>query len=274
LSIGPITADVAVAGMRAPGFRDLWTFVVGALNDHADPNAAEFKSALKDKARAVLPIWDNFTASGAASDLSAQAAGLASIEAKTFSETVTMSGLAAHASFGFGFKTDGLRVASEMIPSWAATLVPTAMDIDMKLSASGLDEISRIAIDEFDPKSDPPFNPPGVAKMSMLFAASDPKLTFAPSHFTSPSLSLSYEGEMAFTKPQPTAKFTVAAEGLDKLIEVLGKAAEGDPQMKQAVLGVTFLKGLGKQSAGGKLTWDIALDAAGGVAINGIAMPK
>jgi hypothetical protein len=270
--IGPASAGGAIAGMRAPSLRDLWAFVVAAINDHANLDAADFQSGLKGKLLAVLPIWDNFSATGAARDMKMQAAGV-SVEAKTFSETVTMSGLNARSSLGFGFKTDGLHVASELLPPWVEPLMPTAMDLDMKLTASGLDQISRIAIDQFDSASDPPFPPLAVAKMSALLAAGEPKLTFAPSHLTSPSLDLSYEGEMALTTPKPTAKFAVAADGLDKVLAILSKSAESDPQLQQAVLGVTFLKGLAKQGSGGKLTWNIDLAADGAVTVNGLLMP-
>jgi hypothetical protein len=141
------------------------------------------------------------------------------------------------------------------------------------LSAAGIDKIVRLAIDEFDSGATPPLSAESGSRMMAMLMSGDPKLTVAHGHLTSPSLDLAFEGALALTPPKPSGKLEIAVDSLDKLLAVVGKAAEGDPGLQQAVLGLTLMKGLAKTDANGKLNWEIALGADGAVSVNGMAMP-
>jgi hypothetical protein len=153
-------------------------------------------------------------------------------------------------------------------------LTPTAFDFDVKVSAAGLDQIVRLAIDDFDIRSKPPLPPASGEKIKALLISGEPKLTISPGHLTTGSLDLSFEGELALTPPKPTGRFKVMADGLDKIIAIVGKAAESDARLQKALLGATFLKGLAVAGPDGKLLWDIELGADGAVSVNGMPMPK
>ena len=152
--------------------------------------------------------------------------------------------------------------------------MPTAFDLDMKFSVAGLDEAARLAINDFTIGAKPPLPADSVAKIAAILVAGQPKVTIAPGHLTSPSLDLTFQGELALTPPRPTGRLTVAADTLDKVLVILRKVAENNDQRQQAAVAVTFMKGLARQDADGKLVWDIDVKADGTFAVNGLPMGK
>jgi len=269
---GPSSSEGSLEGLRALALRDLWLFLV-ARADQADLEPAEFQSELKAKVLTALPIWDKLTATLGLRDLTMETTGI-KVALKNLSETVAMSGLTARGSLEFGVKVGDLSVNSALLPAWAEPLTPTAFDFDVKVSAAGLDQIVRLAIDDFDIRSKPPLPPASGEKIKALLISGEPKLTISPGHLTTGSLDLSFEGELALTPPKPTGRFKVMADGLDKIIAIVGKAAESDARLQKALLGATFLKGLAVAGPDGKLLWDIELGADGAVSVNGMPMPK
>ena len=123
---------------------------------------------------------------------------------------------------------DGLSVPSGLVPAWAAPLVPTALDIDVKFQMNDLDKIAHAAIASIDLR---PNQSPDVSKLAVIEAmamSGEPKLTLAPGHISSPSLDLYFHGEMALV-PKPMGTLTLEAEGLDKALSRLQEAAKSNP---------------------------------------------
>jgi hypothetical protein len=270
--VEPLLSEGSIEGLRAASFGDLWRLLV-AHADQADPAPVDFPTALKARILAALPLWDKIAVTATIHDLSLHTVG-ATAAMKDFTESFSMSGLGTQGSLGFGVKIGDLSVESPLLPAWARSLAPTAVDLDVTLSAAGIDKIVRLAIDEFDGAATPPLSAEIGARMKAMLMSGDPKLTIAHSRLTSPNLDLAFEGALALTPPKPSGKLEVAADGLDKALAVIGKAAESAPGLQKAMLGLTLMKGLAKTDADGKLTWEVALDADGAVSVNGMAMPK
>jgi hypothetical protein len=269
--LGPFGGEGSIEGLRAAALGDLWRFLV-AHAEHNDAEPAAFQSGVKTRVIAALPLWDKFATTVNLRDATLQM-DEAKVAMSNITETVTISGLNAQGSLGLGLKVDDLGVQSPLIPAWAAPLTPKAMDLDLTLSAGGIDKIVRLAIDNFDAASTPPLPVETGAKMKAMLMSGDPKLTIAHGHFTSRDLDLDVQGALALTPPKPSGKVQIAVDSLDKLLAIVGKAAESDPGMQKAVLGLTLMKGLAKTDANGKLNWEIALGADGAVSVNGMAMP-
>jgi hypothetical protein len=271
-SQGPSEIEGSYEGLRTTQLLDLWRFLV-ALADRDDPDAAiGAQNELRAKLLAMLPLWDNVNATATIRDVAIETPGIA-ISVKTLSETLAIGGLDARSDLRLALKLDDFSLKSPLIPAWIQPLTPTAVDFDMKLSVAGLDKVARVAIEDFDFAAKPPLSAISDAKIAAILAAGDPKLTLAPGRLTSPSLDLTFEGELALT-PKPAGRFKVTADALDKTLAVLAEAADADAQMQPAVLGVTFLKGLAKQDGNGRLAWEIEIDGDGAVTVNGMAMPE
>ena len=97
----------------------------------------------------------------------------------------------------------------------------------------------------------------------------EPKLVLGPSHLVSKSLKLSFEGSLALSMPQPTGAMTVEAEGFDQSFAALEAAAKNDPRIQESLPVLTFIKGLAKTGADGKLSWAVEYGADGVATVNG-----
>jgi len=269
--IGPLMGEGSVEDLRAAGLGDLWRFLV-AHADHVDAEPAAFQSGLKMRILAALPLWDKIATTVTIHDMTLQVIG-SKAAMKDVTESVAISGLGAQGSLGFGLKVGDLAIESPLIPAWAAALAPKVMDLDLTLSAAGIDKIARLAIDDFDASATPPLPAETSARMKAMLLSGDPKLTVGRGHFKSPDLDLDLQGGLALTPPKPSGKVQIAADSLDNLLAIFGKAAESNPSLHPAVLGLTLMKGLAKTDANGKLNWEIALGADGAVSVNGMAMP-
>jgi hypothetical protein len=174
----------------------------------------------------------------------------------------------AQAAMELGFNMDGLSVPSGLVPAWAAPLVPTALDIDVKFQMNDLDKIAHAAISGIDLR---PNQSPDVSKFAVVAAmamSGEPKITLAPGHLSSPSLDLYFHGEMALV-PKPMGTLTVEAEGLDKTLSRLQEAAKNNPELQQAVLMLTVAKGQAKPGANGRSLWVVGYGEDGALSVNG-----
>jgi hypothetical protein len=271
INLGPSVSDGTTEGLRSVALRDLWTFLIATVDSPVAPDPAKLQSDLKPKILAVLPLWNNIGVTLTTSDMSMDMNGVM-FDAKTFSETLALSGLVARGSVGARLKADGVRIAGPALPAWMAPLMPTAFDIDAKVADSGIDQIARLVIDEFKPGAKPPVSSETDAKIAAIAKAGDPRLTFGPSWLTAQDIELTFQGELALTTP-PTGKWSIAVDGFDKLLAAFKAGWASDAQTQQALIGAAFVKGLAKQGPGGKLSWDVELGPGGAVSINGLAMP-
>jgi hypothetical protein len=146
--------------------------------------------------------------------------------------------------------------------------------LDLRLTGKGLDEVAELALDDpnFGDKGD--LSPETQDKISQVLLAGRPKVALSPGRFTTPMLDLAFEGEASADTGAPSARFTFSADGLDKTIALLGEIARTEPDLRTAVLGVTFLKGLAATGPDGRLVWKVEVTQSGEVVVNGTPLPS
>ncbi|SDR56821.1 hypothetical protein SAMN05519103_05488 [Rhizobiales bacterium GAS113] len=261
---GASTGDATLEAVRAKGLLGLWAFLVA----EGAEGMAEHQDELKGKLRATLPLWKNLKASAQVADFAARTP-FGTFAMKSLAETLGLSGLTQQGSAEFGFKIDGLSLASPLLPSWSSLLVPSALDLDLSVSVADVDKIAALMIDDFDLKADPPLSEAAQAGIAATLLTGEPKLRIAPGHLVSPSYALAFEGEFNLASPKPTGRITIEAEGLDKTLAGLKEAGKSDARAQQAAASIAFATGLAKPGADGKLVWAIDFGPDGVPTING-----
>jgi hypothetical protein len=269
-TLGAMTGDGSMEGMRSRAALNLWAFLVGL---EGIEHVVEHQDELKTQLLAILPLWSNAEATVSLDGVSAQFP-FGSIGLKTLGERLAFSGLTSQGAFELGLKLDGLTLPAPLIPSWSKPLVPTLLDVGFKITIEGLDEIARTLIEDLDLEADPPLSEESQTKLEDMLASGSPKLVIAPSRLTSPSFDISVEGEMALTKPKPSGKITIEADGFDKSLAIVQAAAQSDPKLQQVLTGLTMVKGLAKQSPDGKPSWVLEYSVDGVFTVNGQKMGK
>jgi len=268
--LGPLSGDATLEAMHSRGLLDLWAFLVA---QQGVEHVVEHQDELKSRLKAILPLWNSAKVDASISDVSA---GLpfGEVGLKSFGERIGFSGLASHGEFELGFKLDGPTFPAALLPSWSKPLLPSSLDADFKMTAEGLDQIARALIDDLDLKATPPLSEASQGKLAAMWLGGHPRLVIGPGRLTSPSYAISVQGELEMTKPKPSGRLTIEADGLDKTFATIQEAAKTTPMLQQALAGLTFVKGLAKPAADGKPSWVIELGADGAVSVNGMKFGK
>ena len=270
LTTGVGTSDAAFSLLKAREIGDLWKFVVAHASDGSAP------PDLKTRVAATLPVWGEFRANAEIRDIAADyAIPMLPIHAdmKALSETVALSGFVPHAFAEVGLKITDFSTKAAMLPPWAGSVQPASLDLDLKVTVDGLDEVARLALD------DPNFGAKGgmsagaQEKIRQVMLNGHPKLVIAPGRFATPVLEIAYEGELTAQGDKPAGVLTLSANGLDKTQALIQEIAKTLPDIKQALLGLAFLKGLATSGADGRLVWKVEFAGDGGVTVNGNPMP-
>jgi hypothetical protein len=264
------TSDATFTALRGREIADLWKYVVAHAQEGGTP------PELKAMVGAALPLWNEFRANAEVSDIGVDVASQAmpvNVQLKGLSEIIALSGFTPHGFAEFGLKLKDLNAKMPLLPDWSKSVMPASLDIDLKLTVDGLDQVARIALD------DPNFGGKGDLaeetqnKITAQMMSGHPRLTISPGRFATPVLDLRYEGEVANEGEQPTGHFTLSADGLDRTQALVQEIAKQLPDAQPASLAIAFFKGLATTGGDGRLVWKIDMNADGGVTVNGNPMP-
>jgi hypothetical protein len=263
--VGPITSDGTAEGMRGRSMLDLWAYLVGLGGVE---KAAEHQDELKSRLTALLPLW---TSTKVVASIDGVTADLpfGQIGVKSFVERVALSGVVPHGEFEIGLKMDGLTLPTALLPSWSVPLLPNLLDTDVKFAVEGLDQMAKAVIADMDLNKDPPLSEESQDKLAGMWQSGNPKVLIQPSRIASPNYTLTVQGELTLKGEKPSGQVTIEADGFDKSLALVQAAAQANPQLQQVLQGLAIAKGLAKAGADGKLSWQIALAADGGVTVNG-----
>ena len=266
---GPIAADGEVKALRWSALRELVMWLLA--NKDSDKTAA-FQFEAKARLLTVLPLWDSFDARFLAQDVALEAPQGA-LAMKALSESVTISGLGATSQAGLAFGFKDLNVKSALMPGWARQLLPASFDFDIKASVAGLDLAAKTALDDQELGSKAPMSKATEAKIAAIMMGGTHKVVLAPGRLTIPLIDVSYEGEVAIAQARPAGHFVITADSFDKVMAFLQDKTTGLPNPQNAMLAVTFAKGLAKTDAAGKLVWTVDFTDNRKVTVNGQEFP-
>lgn len=259
------TGELAIKGLRGAELAALWRYGV------AHANVGKTPGDLKPRIASAFPLWRELRANAEINELKVEVPeGTGSM--KSFRESFGLTGLVANGAGDFGIEVEDLRVASPFAPSWASSLFPASASLSLQVSSHGWDQIAAIALDDLDMRPDSKLSEEAQAKIQRIFLAGEPKLILRPGRLKIPTVDLAYEGEASLDNGQPGGKLHVSADSLDKTIDLLQDLATDSPDLQGALLGVTFMKGLAKTGADGRLVWDVDFAADGSLTVNGTAI--
>ncbi|HEY1943570.1 MAG TPA: hypothetical protein VGH40_15780 [Roseiarcus sp.] len=260
-----MAGGLAIAGLRAREIGDLWKYVVAHFDDDDAPD-------LKQHVRAALPFWNDFRADAEIDDLELKTP-VVEARLKTLGEKLGLTGFTEEGSAEFGVRLEDLAFKSALLPSWAQTLSPVSLNLDLRVADKGLDTAAQIALD------DPEFGEKGALstetqnKIDQVLLGGEPRLVLAPGRLTTPVIDLAFQGDAELDGGAPRGHLTVSADSLDKTIALLQEVAKDEPDAQSIALGMAFVKGLATTGADGRLVWKIDATPSGDVLVNGTLLP-
>lgn len=247
---------------------DLWQFLV----EH--PSKAALIAAQPDfkaKLKAVVPVADAMTGSTVLSKVTVGTT-LGAFTLDELSETVRIGGVDNAGRDGFTLRFAGLGLPDGLLPPWATALVPTSLDLTQSIGPVDIAPALVTLIDAMDLGADKPLSDAQRAAFANAFSTQDMTVAIKPSSLATSTLALKLEGSARLVKPMPTGTATITATGLDKTIDVIQKAAAGDPVAMQAVTMLVAAKGLAKSEGADSYAWHIVAGLGGEVTVNGVLL--
>jgi hypothetical protein len=259
---GAAVGESSVTGLKAAAFGDLWRFLVAHANEASPP-----PETLKPKLEALLPLWRDLKGRVALDQIAVAFPG-GGLTIKSLGQEVKLSGLAAQSSAEFALAVKDFALDIEAAPDWAKAAWPASLQVRVSAGVDGLDHAARLALD------DPEFLKSGnlgeetIGALTQELIQGHPHVTISETRLSTPLLEATVEGQADFGADGLEAHAKVTANDLDKVLELLAKVSEDEPDARQALFVATFIKGLAKQEDG-HLVWEIEYAPPDAIIVNG-----
>jgi hypothetical protein len=263
--------EVTYSGLKVQALNSLLAWAVAHNSEQA---IIAGQAELKDKLRAAMPVFSQISGETTMKDVNLNSIA-GSFSVRELGIAAEMNGIVAQGRFRETISLSGFRVPAELLPQWAAGLVPENLRIDVNLSDFNLAAPAAMMIDRFDLSKDPPL-PQELDNelLAALLPGGSLTIGLGPSEILAALYHLTAEGSMtAGPVAMPQGKGVVKLKGLDETMAVL-QAAPAEMGMQQVTPLLLLVKGLGKQGPDGYLSWSIESTPEGSVTVNGTDITK
>ncbi len=246
--------------------------LISWFTSHSDEAAMTAdKAGLKAALTSAMPFFGALQGTGTVSMLSVDTPmGALGIEKLGFA--IALNGAVPEGKFAQGFAISGLTLPADLVPEWAAPLVPQSLTLDVQVTDFHPAAAMAVALSALDLPDASATGPEFDAK---LLTALLPKGTVTvglnPGALTGVGYQLTYEGALVAGPDTelPTGHATITLIGVDGLMAALQAAP--DDMKAQAMMGFGMAQGMAKVE-GDKLIWEIDAATPGAFSINGMSL--
>ena len=259
---GATASDGEIAGLRAKAIGDLWRLVVAHI-DSAPASPEE----LKPKLEALLPLWRQLAGRVGLDDIAVVFPG-GGVTIKSVGQEVKLTGLVEQASADLFLAIKDMTVDLEAAPEWTKSVWPASLQVRITGGVDGLARATRLVLDDPEMMKSGDLGQETKDAIQHLLVEGHPHLSIGATSLSTPLVEATFEGEADFAAEGPRAHAKVTANDLDKLMQLLAKIGESEPDAQQGLLVATFVKGLARQEDG-RLVWDIEFVAPNAIKVNG-----
>ena len=261
--------DGVVKGLKVKAMGDLLKWFIA----HRDQQAmVADQAALKDKLRAALPLFTSLSGTASLDDIVATSP-FGQFGVKQLGFGAEMNGIVADGKLRETFSFSGLQVPQELLPPWAAGLVPEKFGLDVTVSDFDLAAPAAMILDKLDlSKPEPLPKDMDQPLMQALMPKGSVTITLGPSQLLASLYDLTAEGSMtAGPIAMPSGQALLKLKGMD---ETMAALQAGPPDVQQMSAGLLLVKGLGKAEPDGALSWKIESTPTGAITVNGADVSK
>jgi hypothetical protein len=265
------TQAVTYSGLRMQALNGLLAWAVAHNSKQAMITG---QAELKDKLRAALPVFARIAGETTMKEVNLNSIA-GSFGVRELGIAVDMNGIVADGRFRETVTLTGFGMPQELVPQWAAGLVPENLRIDVNLADFNLAAPAAMMIDRFDLAKDPPL-PQELDNelLAALLPSGALTIGLGPSEILSALYHLTAEGSMtAGPVAMPQGKGLVKLRGLDETMAAL-QTAPPEMGLQQVTPLLLLVKGLGQQGPDGYLAWSIESTPEGSITVNGTDITK
>ena len=267
---GATSGDFKADGLKSKALADLWAFMI-AHPQRADLAANEpaFKALLTSAAAGTPTFASTFQGDAYAFSTAKGAV--------TFDKAGGAFGLGENgpqSHFEERFKFSGISLSEGLVPPLYKDIVPTSVDIGVKISGFDLSAAAQEWIADIKLAGDGPWLAKDDSdKVSAKLTGAGPIAIEIPSsHLVSLVLDVTIDGRADYqVGGKPVGKFTIRIRNFDKSVEALNTL--GPEAQQKLVPMLAMAKGLGKAD-GDSLVWVCELGADRVMKVNGLPLGK
>jgi len=261
--------DGTVKGLRTRAITELMTWFVAHRSKEA---MIADQATLKERLRAALPLFDSLAGTNVMNDVTIGSM-MGQFGVKQLQFGAEMNGIGADGRLRQSFSVSGLQMPAELLPPWAAGMVPEKFNVDVSVADFNLAVPAGIILDRLDlSKPEPIPNDLDAALLQALLPKGAVTVTLGQSQILAKLFDVTADGIMtAGPIAMPVGQATVKMKGMD---ETMAAMQAGPPDIQQMGPLLLLMKGLGKQEADGTLSWKIESTPAGAITVNGADMSK
>jgi hypothetical protein len=280
---GPVTVTAGSLDGRAEidklgvtALRDLVVFALDKIKADTRTLTPDEDAKLKALLKANVPFAENLAEDFHFRDVKVQAQGM-ELGLADVGYKFDFNGIKADTRVGFEFSVTDPTIPAGLLPPGAEGAVPKSASLGVAITGLNVEGLVSYALEHADFTKAEPLTPEQAKEIDRIILP-DGKMhiEFANVAAKSDIYDISLSGTMMVNpndSDKPEADITVTARDLDKTVNYLQANAGKVPQFGQASFMLLMMKGFGKQEADGSMTWNVKLDQAGKVLINGREMP-
>ena len=275
LSADSMTGTVEFKRLGVNAFRDLLVFGLDLVK--ADVKQLDQAQADKLKAliRANMPLTDKFDEQLKFNGVKVSAQGM-EVSLESFTYGLGFTGLKKDAAIRFNTGVTKPVIPAGLLPPGTEGALPDAANFSVGITNLNLEGVVDYVLANADFTKSKPLTPAQSDELGKI-VLSDGKMNieFTDVYARSAVYDVSLAGRMMVdpdNSSKPVVDVTITARDLDKTVKYLQDNAQKVPQFGQASFMVLMMKGFGKTEADGSTVWNVKIDEAGKVLINGQEM--
>lgn len=280
---GPVTITAGSLDGRAQidklgitALRDLVIFALDKVKSDSKTLTPDEDAKLKALIKANVPFAENLAEDFHFRDVKVQAQGM-ELGLADVGYKLDFNGIKADTRVGFEFSVTDPTIPAGLLPPGTEGAVPKSASMGVAITGLNVEGLVSYALEHADFTKTQPLTPEQSSELGKIVLPDGKMhLQFTNVAAKSDIYDVSLTGTMLVNpddSDKPEADITITARDLDKTVNYLQDNASKVPQFGQASFMLLMMKGFGKQQNDGAMTWNVKLDQAGKVLINGREMP-
>lgn len=265
------TSDGTITGTKTLAILQLIKFLNAHIaKDSLGKDQVAFKSALTD----LMPVFGNLAMQGSFGKTTAQSP-LGAFGVDKITASISANGVVKDGKFAEGLSFEGLSVPSNLVPSWASSLLTKNAGFSFSVTGYDLESAAKAELAAADFTKDPPVSPTVDKKIGeLLLPKGLVNVAISNTSISNDTYKITVDGAMDIgPDAKPSGKAHVTAKGLDDVMKAM-QAAPPEAGLQGGAAVVVVAKGLGKAGSDGSMSWDVEATSDGKITVNGIDVSK
>jgi hypothetical protein len=274
ISANSMTGTIEAKRLGINALRDLLVFGLDLVKADVQKLDQAQADKLKTLIKANVPFTDKFDEQLKFDGVKVTAQGM-DVSLESFTYGIGFTGLKKDASARFNMGLTKPVIPAHLLPPGTEGAVPEAANFAVAISNLDLEGVVNYMVEHADFTKPEPLTPAQSAELGKIVLP-DGKMhiEFSDVYARNAVYDVSLAGNMQVNpndSNKPLVDVTITARDLDKTIKYLQDNANKVPEFGQASFMVLMMKGFGK-AEGNTTVWNVKLDEAGKVMINGQEM--